>query len=275
MIVVGDGQLLRIVLENLLGNAWKFTAREPGPRIEFGQTQVAGEPTYFVRDNGAGFDMTYVDKLFTPFQRLHLASEFPGSGRGARHGAAHHPPARRPGVGGGPHGTGRHLPLHDRSAAGLSPASRERPPSRRPPVPLSEHRVGGAARSAGAPAPPPERGWSPDEVARELSSAPSSTRTARPAPDAYRKEPGIPPARDGPGPARSRAPGGWPTPRRHRRRRRRAWPSSRARARPSPPRSRPARDRGPAGSPEAGRWPGSRAPSPALRSRRRASASAD
>jgi two-component system, sensor histidine kinase and response regulator len=82
MIVVGDGQLLRIALENLLGNAWKFTAREPNPRIEFGQTQVAGEPTYFVRDNGAGFDMTYVDKLFTPFQRLHLASEFPGSGVG-------------------------------------------------------------------------------------------------------------------------------------------------------------------------------------------------
>jgi light-regulated signal transduction histidine kinase (bacteriophytochrome) len=80
--VVGDGQLLRIALENLLGNAWKFTTREPSARIEFGQTQVAGEPTYFVRDNGAGFDMTYVDKLFTPFQRLHLASEFPGSGVG-------------------------------------------------------------------------------------------------------------------------------------------------------------------------------------------------
>jgi signal transduction histidine kinase len=82
MVVVGDGQLLRIALENLLGNAWKFTAREPAARIEFGQTQVAGEPTYFVRDNGAGFDMAYVDKLFTPFQRLHLASEYPGSGIG-------------------------------------------------------------------------------------------------------------------------------------------------------------------------------------------------
>jgi signal transduction histidine kinase len=82
MIVSGDGQLLRIALENLLGNAWKFTAREPNPRIEFGQVQVAGESSYFVRDNGAGFDMTYVDKLFTPFQRLHLASEFPGSGVG-------------------------------------------------------------------------------------------------------------------------------------------------------------------------------------------------
>jgi signal transduction histidine kinase len=82
MVVAGDGQLLRIALENLLENAWKFTAREPAPRIEFGQAQVGGEPTYFVRDNGAGFDMTYVDKLFTPFQRLHLASEYPGSGIG-------------------------------------------------------------------------------------------------------------------------------------------------------------------------------------------------
>jgi signal transduction histidine kinase len=82
MMVLGDGQLLRIALENLLGNAWKFTAREPAARIELGQAQVAGEPTYFVRDNGAGFDMAYVDKLFTPFQRLHLASEYPGSGIG-------------------------------------------------------------------------------------------------------------------------------------------------------------------------------------------------
>jgi light-regulated signal transduction histidine kinase (bacteriophytochrome) len=82
MMVTGDGQLLRIALENLLGNAWKFTARASAPRIEFGLSQVAGEPAYFVRDNGAGFDMAYVDKLFTPFQRLHLASEFPGSGIG-------------------------------------------------------------------------------------------------------------------------------------------------------------------------------------------------
>ena len=80
--VVGDGHLLRIALANLLENAWKFTAREPAARIEFGLTSVAGEPTYFVRDNGAGFDMTYVDRLFGPFQRLHLASEFPGSGIG-------------------------------------------------------------------------------------------------------------------------------------------------------------------------------------------------
>jgi two-component system, sensor histidine kinase and response regulator len=82
VIVTGDGQLLRIALENLLQNAWKFTAKELKPRIEFGVTQVAGEPTYFVRDNGAGFDMTYADRLFGPFQRLHSQDEFPGSGIG-------------------------------------------------------------------------------------------------------------------------------------------------------------------------------------------------
>ena len=57
-------------------------ARQPEARIEFGMSQIGGEPTYFVRDNGAGFDMAYVDRLFGPFQRLHLASEFPGSGIG-------------------------------------------------------------------------------------------------------------------------------------------------------------------------------------------------
>jgi hypothetical protein len=77
-----DGQLLRIAMENLLENAWKFTARVPLARIEFGVTNVAGEPTYFVRDNGAGFDMAYADRLFGPFQRLHLQSEFPGTGIG-------------------------------------------------------------------------------------------------------------------------------------------------------------------------------------------------
>jgi signal transduction histidine kinase len=82
VIVVGDGQLLRIAMENLLDNAWKFTSRQPEGRIEFGMSQIGGEPTYFVRDNGAGFDMAYVDRLFGPFQRLHLASEFPGSGIG-------------------------------------------------------------------------------------------------------------------------------------------------------------------------------------------------
>jgi two-component system, sensor histidine kinase and response regulator len=82
VVVTGDGQLLRIALENLLENAWKFTSKSPGPRIEFGVTQASGEPTYFVRDNGAGFDMTYADRLFGPFQRLHPQNEFSGSGIG-------------------------------------------------------------------------------------------------------------------------------------------------------------------------------------------------
>jgi two-component system, sensor histidine kinase and response regulator len=82
LVITGDGQLLRIALENLLENAWKFTSHQPDSRIEFGATQVSGEPTYFVRDNGAGFDMTYADRLFGPFQRLHPQTEFPGSGIG-------------------------------------------------------------------------------------------------------------------------------------------------------------------------------------------------
>jgi two-component system, sensor histidine kinase and response regulator len=82
VVVTGDGQLLRIALENLLENAWKFTGKEPEARIEFGVTQASGEPTYFVRDNGAGFDMSYADRLFGPFQRLHAQGEFSGSGIG-------------------------------------------------------------------------------------------------------------------------------------------------------------------------------------------------
>jgi two-component system sensor histidine kinase/response regulator len=82
VIVTGDGQLLRIALANLLENAWKFTGREAAPTIEFGLTHAGGEPTYFVRDNGAGFDQAYAGRLFVPFQRLHRASEFPGSGIG-------------------------------------------------------------------------------------------------------------------------------------------------------------------------------------------------
>ena len=82
VVVHGDGQLLRITLENLLENSWKFTSKQPEAKIEFGMTQVAGEPICFVRDNGAGFDMTYADRLFGPFQRLHSQREFPGSGIG-------------------------------------------------------------------------------------------------------------------------------------------------------------------------------------------------
>ena len=82
LVVSGDAQLLKIALENLLANAWKFTGRTADARIEFGVTQLAGEPAYYVRDNGAGFDMTYADRLFGPFQRLHGQGEFPGSGIG-------------------------------------------------------------------------------------------------------------------------------------------------------------------------------------------------
>jgi PAS domain S-box-containing protein len=75
---VADGVLLRSVLENLIGNAWKYTAKTPGASIEFGRE--GGE--FYVRDNGVGFDMTYSDKLFKPFERLHSAEEFPGTGIG-------------------------------------------------------------------------------------------------------------------------------------------------------------------------------------------------
>lgn len=78
----GDGHLLEVVLENLLGNAWKFTSGTASARIEFGVQDEAGGPAFFVRDNGAGFDMAYVDKLFGAFQRLHGAAEFPGTGIG-------------------------------------------------------------------------------------------------------------------------------------------------------------------------------------------------
>lgn len=78
----GDPQLLGVVLQNLLSNAWKFTSKREHGRIEFGMTSHEGKPAYFVRDNGAGFDMAYQDKLFGAFQRLHPASDFPGSGIG-------------------------------------------------------------------------------------------------------------------------------------------------------------------------------------------------
>jgi signal transduction histidine kinase len=79
----GDPRLLRILLQNLLENAWKYTARQPEARIAFGMERLdTGETAYFVRDNGIGFDMKYADRLFSPFQRLHGPKEFPGSGIG-------------------------------------------------------------------------------------------------------------------------------------------------------------------------------------------------
>jgi signal transduction histidine kinase len=83
MVVQGDPGLLRIVLENLLSNAWKFTARQERAQIEFGTgTDREGRTVYFVRDNGAGFDPKYAAKLFSPFQRLHSEAQFAGTGIG-------------------------------------------------------------------------------------------------------------------------------------------------------------------------------------------------
>ena len=80
--VQGDGRLLRIVLENLIGNAWKFTSKKPVGHIEFGMQKQEDKTVYFIRDNGAGFDMNYSQKLFGAFQRLHSASDFSGTGIG-------------------------------------------------------------------------------------------------------------------------------------------------------------------------------------------------
>ena len=80
--VEADGRLMRVALDNLLGNAWKFTAKRQEAKIEFRATRRDGVTTYFIRDNGAGFSMSYADKLFEAFQRLHSESEFPGSGIG-------------------------------------------------------------------------------------------------------------------------------------------------------------------------------------------------
>jgi light-regulated signal transduction histidine kinase (bacteriophytochrome) len=94
MQVNADPRLLRIALENLLSNAWKYTARSPHARVSIGTQAGEHGPVYFIRDNGVGFDMKYADKLFVPFQRLHPDAEFPGNGIGlvtvqrivARHG---------------------------------------------------------------------------------------------------------------------------------------------------------------------------------------------
>jgi light-regulated signal transduction histidine kinase (bacteriophytochrome) len=84
--VWGDPRLLRVALVNLIGNAWKFTEKEPEARIEFGQDEELSRkgrvPVYYVRDNGAGFEMAYASKLFGAFQRLHKEDEFEGTGIG-------------------------------------------------------------------------------------------------------------------------------------------------------------------------------------------------
>ncbi|MGO9836015.1 MAG: sensor histidine kinase [Polyangiaceae bacterium] len=82
VVAQGDAPLLRALLENLIGNAWKFTGARPGARISFGVEDRDGTPVYYVRDNGAGFDMAYAQKLFAPFQRLHTEREFAGTGIG-------------------------------------------------------------------------------------------------------------------------------------------------------------------------------------------------
>jgi PAS domain S-box-containing protein len=82
LVTQGDKRLFRILLSNLIGNAWKFTSKRKQPEIVFGNEQKNGETVYFVRDNGAGFDMAFADKLFGVFQRLHTAHDFEGTGIG-------------------------------------------------------------------------------------------------------------------------------------------------------------------------------------------------
>ena len=82
LIVDGDSHLLRVVIDNLLSNAWKYTSKHPTARIELGRTGNGGKRIYFVRDDGAGFDMAHADLLFRPFQRLHRQTDFEGTGVG-------------------------------------------------------------------------------------------------------------------------------------------------------------------------------------------------
>jgi signal transduction histidine kinase len=82
LVVDGDRELLKIVLGNLLGNAWKFTSKRAAARIELRRTELLGVAVFSVRDDGAGFDMKHVGTLFTPFRRLHPATEYEGTGVG-------------------------------------------------------------------------------------------------------------------------------------------------------------------------------------------------
>lgn len=79
---LGDERLIGVVVDNLVRNAWKFSSKHTTARIEIGKQEQNGETVYFVKDNGAGFDMEYADKLFLPFQRLHPTGQFEGSGIG-------------------------------------------------------------------------------------------------------------------------------------------------------------------------------------------------
>jgi signal transduction histidine kinase len=82
LVAQGDPHLIRLVLQNLIGNAWKFTVHEPDATIRLAQEQRDGVAVYSVQDNGAGFDMRFAHKLFDPFQRLHAATDFEGTGIG-------------------------------------------------------------------------------------------------------------------------------------------------------------------------------------------------
>jgi light-regulated signal transduction histidine kinase (bacteriophytochrome) len=82
MVVHADRDLMGIVLENLLDNAWKFTSKHPTSTIEFGHMVRDGQKIFFVRDDGDGFDMAFAGKLFTAFQRMHTSAEFEGTGIG-------------------------------------------------------------------------------------------------------------------------------------------------------------------------------------------------
>jgi signal transduction histidine kinase len=82
LVLQADPRLLSVMLENLLGNAWKFTSKQPAAKIEVGKEEREAEPVFFVRDNGAGFNMEYAKRLFAPFQRLHSEGQFEGTGIG-------------------------------------------------------------------------------------------------------------------------------------------------------------------------------------------------
>src|SRR5216117_3206613 len=96
----GDAALLRHVLVNLIGNAFKFSVKRAHPKVEIGAEQHGSEVAYYVKDNGVGFDMQYAGKLFGVFQRLHRPDEFEGTGVGLAL-AQHHPATRRADLGGG------------------------------------------------------------------------------------------------------------------------------------------------------------------------------